>query len=197
MFFIDELMAKKLIKLSAYDALMKFNVCALPVDPIELLNSRDDIVLYAFSFFQNLLDYSIEDFMSAFGPYGAATFDRRLGKYFLYYNNTNSDVLVRWTLVCLLASIELGSVDSISLYMISCKDGDDCDTFAYYFAAPDVILKAANICSPESIMKSCQIPFNKAHKKSRNLKKSWIDKKTYLDKILKSNFYDFIHLHKE
>ena len=64
MFFIDELMAKKLIKLSAYDTLMKFNVCSLPVNPIELLNTRDDIVLYTFSFFHKSLDYSIEDIWS-------------------------------------------------------------------------------------------------------------------------------------
>lgn len=192
MFFIDELVTRRLIKLSAYDALMKFNVRTLPVDPINLLNSRDDISLYSYSFFQSAVGATLKDITTSFGPYGAAIYVREYKKYFLYYNDMSSIAFVRWTLIRLLGAIELGSVDSISFFIIGYRDDGDCDTFAYYFAAPDVILKAVGISSPEEIMQNCQIPFDKAYRKSKNLKFSLIERKTYYDKILRFNFDDYI-----
>lgn len=192
MFFIDELATRRLIKLSAYDALMKFNVRSLPIDPLNLLYSRNDIVLYSYSFFQSLAGVTLEDVTISFGSYGAAIYKREYNKYFLYYNDTLSISFVRWTLARLLGAIELGSVDSISFFVMGGKDGGDCDTFAYYFTAPDVILKSAGISTPESIMQNCQIPFDKAYRKSKNLKFSIIERKTYIDKILRFNFDDYI-----
>ena len=70
------------------------------------------------------------------------------------------------------------------------------DTFAYYFTAPDPVLRELGTRSAEEIMQKCKIPFNKAHKKSNYLKRPWADRPITLDKVLKFHFYDFIQLHK-
>ena len=69
--------------------------------------------------------------------------------------------------------------------------------FAYYFTAPDIVLHSTGLISPEDIMYNCRIPFDKAHRKSKLLKYSLTERKTVLEKILKSNFDEYIEYHKE
>ena len=189
--------SKQLIKLSAYDALLNSKVSVLPVDIFQIFKTREDVLLYDSKLFQTYDNWDKQTYTWVFGQYGTLIYDKEINKYYAFYNDFNSEPVIRWELTCLLALLELNLASVDYAIQIYCNDGDYTETFSYYFTAPDAILNEIGINSAEEIMESCNIPFDKARKKSRYLKKSWIDKKTYLEKILKSNFYDFIHLHKE
>lgn len=189
--------SRRLIKLTAYEALLDSNISDLPVDIIRIFKSRNDVLLYNSTLFCEVDGWSRDTYTRIFGEYGTLIYDDEFSKYFAFYNDFNSDSVIRWELISLLALLELDLASTESAIQITCKDGDYTEIFAYYFAAPDAILNEIGVNSAEEIIKSCQIPFNKAHKKSKFLKLSWIDKKTYLDKVLKFNFYDYIQLHKK
>lgn len=195
MFFVDEVINKRNIKLTAYNTLLDCGVKTLPVDPLKILKSRCDINLNSFTFFEKF-GWSMDDFKQAYGTYGGVNFNIKLKKYFISYNDNNPDILVNWTLACLLACIELGNVDSVSFLIITCHEGDDSDIFADYFLSPDVILKAAGITSAEDIISECHIPFNKAYKKSKKIQFSFGGFRNSIDKVLKFSFDEYIESYK-
>lgn len=188
---------KKLIKLSAYEALLDFQINTLPVDMIKTFNYREDVALYNSSLFRQVEKWDTNTYIRVFGEYGSLIFSDDFNKYFAFYNDCNPEPIIRWELASLLALLELGIASKDKPIQISCKDGDYTDTFAYYFTAPDPILIELGVRSSEEIMWKCKIPFNKAYRKSNLLNRPWADRPTTLDKILKFSFYDFIQLHRK
>lgn len=189
--------SKRLVKLSAYEALLECNVSKLPVDLIKIFNTRKDVSLYNSTLFFESAGWCEDEYIQAFGTYGTLIYSEDFEKYFAYYNDFNPEPVIRWELSSLLALLELDLVSPKNPIRLECNKGDYTETFSYYFTAPDIILSEIGIKSAEEVMKSCKIPFDKAHAKGKKLKLPWVEKKTYLDKLLKSNFDNFIELHKK
>lgn len=196
MLSLNETISKKHIKISAYNSLIESKINSLPVDPVVAIKSRGDARLFGLTFYRHY-GWDEKDFQKAFGAYGAAIYSESTKKYFITYNDEIPKPYVRWTLSSLLAAIELDLVDNTKYFSVTYRDSDDPDLFAQYFTAPDVILHSINTTHPEEIMEYCNIPFDKAYRKSQSLKFSWANKKPMIDKILRFVFDDYIESHKK
>lgn len=179
-----------LIRLSAYDVLVRLDVHSLPVDPLPLFDIEPSI---HYNSVQNLSIYNHISVDEIIPPGSAGILYRaRHGKDYIYINEDYQCPQKLWNIALAIGALELDAVPYQSYIEIP-QDNASVTAFAYYFLAPDVVLDACHLHSQSKIFEYCCIPFAESLRKSKKMRFRFIRKKsTGVEKIILKNFKEYI-----
>ena len=182
-----------IIRSCAYSAIDKYNISSLPVT-IDTICKNNLFNLTSIHHLSFMTDTPVDEYLSTCDGYGYLYYSSDRDRYFIFYNDDLGPKLSVWTIIFLVAEIELNYVypDRITYLDL---DNLYLQTFASYFAAPDPILCECDITSPYNIVNACNLPVKNAVRKSRMLKKRFPS--TALDEHLKFKFSKYIDSHKK
>lgn len=179
-----------MVKLLAYDSLIRHGFTSLPID---FQSITDNVYFISLQFLAEIHGDSLRSYTRAFSKYGFIVYSPQFDIYGLFYNADLSDDMIRWVKCCGLAYIDMGLVKK-------CKTIDlrdySANTFAFYFSCPDAVLIECEICTAEDIIKYCSVPFQKARKKSEYISDQYYSTRTTLDGVLLEKFNSFINFFK-
>lgn len=187
-----------LVKAGAYKALLRANIRSLPIKYSDVFNALKYSITQIYTFSYQNLNKSVhnpENFTDECGEYGAIYCKEPL-LYKIIYNDIWPDDVKNLMFISLYACTELNLVPIEGLVPYTDDMDETVKEFAYYFLAPDPVLKECGIYSPSEISEACCIPMKNALVKSRELKVSRFKKPTLLDVCLTYNFNDFIKSYK-
>ncbi len=156
---------RKSSKISAYEALIKYDISSLPI-PVSY--NPKEIKIFTLQF---LADYHQEDihlYYERWGYRGFITYEPVYHRYIIFVNAEDSEPLRRWCISLAIGYIENHKIKANCGIPITSADKFIND-FAYVYTCPDCILKRDGILSSEKIIEVCKIPFQKAHEKSKRL----------------------------
>ncbi len=156
---------RKSSKISAYEALIKYEVSSLPV-PISY--HPDKIKIFTLQFLADYHNEDIHSYYEKWGYRGFLTYEAVYRRYIIFVNAEDSEPLRRWCISLAIGYIENHKIKAGCGVPITSADPFIND-FAYVYTCPDCILKRGGILSSEKIMETCRIPFQKAYEKSRRL----------------------------
>ena len=181
----------KSAKLSAYEALIKYNISALPV-PINY--DPKEIKIFTIQFLARYHNESCREYFKLFGHRGFVIYESVYDRYIIFINETDPEALQRWSI-----SIAIGYIESHRIshkYGNSINESDKYITdFTYTYTCPDCVLKRDKILSSEEIAEVCAIPLHKAKEKSKRLKifSDLNDSKIlHIEKILCNIFREYV-----
>lgn len=179
-----------LIRLSAYDMLVRLDIHSLPVDPLPLFDIEPSI---HYNSVQNLSIYNHISVDEMITPGSAGILYRnRHGKDYIYINEDYQCPQKLWNIALAIGALELDAVP-YQTYVDIPQDNSSVTAFAYYFLAPDVILDACHMHSQSKIFEYCRIPFVESHRKARKMRFRLIHKKSIgAEKTILENFHDYI-----
>lgn len=185
---------EKYIKFTAYDALIEFDANQLPVFPefIQIIDST--IFIFPMQYVARKEGHH-EGYFSTGGK-GIVIYVRNTGHYIMLYDEQLTPEEIRWTISKLLYLIKSGDLENRPNVFHYADKGEriaHCNSFAYQFTCPDVVLKACGIQEADEIIQHCKIPFTYANIKSRLLKMATNSKSLqFAEKILKKSFSAYI-----
>lgn len=182
-----------IIKSSAYSAIDKYNISSLPVT-LDTICKNNLFNLTSIQRLSFMTGTPVDEYLSTCGGYGYLYYSSDRDRYFIFYNEDLGPKLSMWTIIFLIAEIELNYVYPDRITYLSLDDLY-LQTFASYFAAPDPILCECDITSPYNIVNTCNLPVKNAVCKSRILKKHFPS--TALDEHLKFKFSKYIDSYKK
>lgn len=184
------------VMFAAYDALITYESNYLPIDPLSILQKKENVSIYNYDEFPRLIDISSESLRSEFGD-GILIYSKEEEKYCILYDPSLSGNDFRWFLSYCIAAARL----QMDEYMVEAGSGysnfeesNSINDFAYFFTSPDPVLRECNIFKTEEILKYCQIPFKFAHQKHKRLRQTRKHNIKYaIEDLLVKNFDKFIH----
>lgn len=187
---LEHELSDDLIRLSAYDLLVRMDVHSLPINPIRLFEIEPSIY---YNSVQNLAIHTGIPLEKIISPDSAGLIYRiNDGKDYIYINTDFSLPQILWNIVLAIAALELDAVPYRTYFDIP-QNRYSVTEFAYYFLAPDVILEACNFVTQEKIFQYCLLPFRESVKKARKMKFRFKRRKSSgVEKILALNFRSYI-----
>lgn len=186
---------EKYIKFAAYDTLIEFDISRLPV--FKEFYQIIDSTIFIFSMqFVALQEGHPEDYF-IHGGSGIVMYVQESGHYVALYDEQMTPEQIRWTISKLIYLVKSGKLENrpnIFHYADKGEALEHCNSFAYQFTCPDIILKECGIDDADKIIKYCKIPFPYANVKSSLLKMVTSAKSLqFVEKILKTNFSAYIN----
>lgn len=159
------MLIKKPPKISAYEALIKYNITSLPV-PISYTNG---IKIFSMQFLAEYHKQNVSEYFKTFGYRGFVCYEPHYENYVIFINENDPESVQRWSISIAIGYIEnykfknkyAFSISEASLYL---------DSFCFTYTCPDCILQRDNLLSADQIIETCKIPFYKAREKSKRLK---------------------------
>ena len=144
---------EKYIKFTAYDALIEFDANQLPVFPefIQIINST--IFIFPMQYVARKEGHH-EGYFSTGGK-GIVIYVRNTGHYIMLYDEQLTPEEIRWTISKLLYLIKSGDLENRPNVFHYADKGEriaHCNSFAYQFTCPDVVLKACGIQEADEII---------------------------------------------
>lgn len=155
----------------AYEALQKYSITSLPAVTLEFalgLNKWKNFKIVSLQEFCESQNYDFDEWLDDCDGYGIIYYFLELNCYAIFYNSELPQDLLNWTLATAIGYIEFGLIEVGKMQNIS--EQDILENFCYYFTAPDPVLLECDIRTASRIIKFCQIPFQKAFRKSKALK---------------------------
>ena len=179
-----------LIRLSAYDLLVRLDIHSLPVDLLRLFDTEPSI---HYNSVQNLALYNHIPLDNLVTPGSAGILYRiRNGDDYIYINEDYQFPQKLWNIALAIGALELDVVPYHS-YVDIPQDHPSVTTFAYYFLAPDVVLDACHLHSQRKIFEYCRLPYAESHRKARKIRFCLLRKKSIgAEKTILSNFKEYI-----
>lgn len=179
-----------LIRLSAYDLLVRLDVHSFPVDPLPLFDIEPSI---HYNSAQNLAIYNSIPVDDMLDPDSAGILYRvRNGDDYIYINDDYDCPQKLWNIALAIGALELDAIPYQS-YVDIPLDNSSVTSFAYYLLAPDVVLDACNLHSQHKILQYCRLPFAESVRKARKIKFRLRRKKSIgAEKTILTNFEDYI-----
>lgn len=179
-----------LIRLSAYDLLVRLDIHSFPVDPLLLFDIETSI---HYNSVQNLATYNSIPTADILEPRSAGILYRvRNGDDYIYINEDYQCPQKLWNVALAIGALELDAVPYYTYADIP-QDNPAVTAFAYYFLAPDVILDACHLHSQSKIFEYCRLPFAESHRKARKIRLRLIRKKSIgAEKTILANFEEYI-----
>ncbi len=186
---------EKFIKFTAYDTLIEFDVTQLPVLP-EFCQVIDSTILIFPMQFVAIQEGHPEDYF-IHGGSGIVMYVQESGHYIALYDEQMSPEQIRWTISKMIYLIKSGNLEKRPNVFHYADKGDSleyCNSFAYQFTCPDIILNECRFDDANKIIKYCKIPFSCANTKIRLLKMVKSAKSMqFIENILKANFSSYIN----
>lgn len=180
---------ERLIATIAYEALQKYSITSLPAVTLEFalsLNKWKNFKIVSLQEFCKVRNLNLDEWLYDCDGYGLIYYFLEYNCYSIFYNSELPHDLLNWVLATALGYIEFGLVEVGKMQNIS--EQDILENFCYYFTAPDPVLLECNIRSSKQIIDICQIPFQKAFRKSKALKSNGMA----MEEIIKRMFSRFI-----
>lgn len=188
------------VRYLAYDALLLYEMESLPVNPVDALMPLDQVQLRPLEYCLNLIDF-VPGYLTQELEKGFVFYSKEDGKYYIIYNSNSPKDEIRWFITTAIAAIR---IDHVRYYMgeDAYIDGllkdSEAQEFAFHFLAPDPVLNACSFTTAASIIKYCKIPFEKAFRKEKYLKRA--EKRKYVIKyavedLIIQRFKKYIDLH--
>lgn len=180
-----------LIRLSAYDLLVRLDIHSFPVDPLPLFDMEPSI---HYNSVQNLATYNNIPIADILEPRSAGILYRiRNGDDYIYINEDYQSPQKLWNIALAIGALELDAVP-YHAYVDIPQDNSSVTAFAYYFLAPDVVLDACHLHNQSTIFEYCRLPFAESHRKARKIRFRLIRKKsTGAEKTILANFEEYIN----
>lgn len=163
--------SERMIAAVAYEALQKYCITALPSMTLEYaleLNKWKNFKVVSIQEFCVQMCFNLDEWLNDCDGYGFIYYCLEWDCYAIFYNAELPTDLLNWVLATALGYIEFGLVEVGQSQNIS--EQDVIENFCFYFTAPDPILIECNIRTSKQIIDVCQIPFQKAFRKSKVLK---------------------------
>lgn len=186
---------EKFIKFTAYDALIEFDVTQLPVFP-EFCQVIDSTILIFPMQFVAVQEGHPEDYF-IHGGSGIVMYVQETRHYIALYDEQMSPEQIRWTISKMIYLIKSGNLEkrpNVFHYADKGEALEFCNSFAYQFTCPDIILNECRFDDANKIIKYCKIPFSYANTKIRLLKMVNTAKSMqFIENILKANFSIYIN----
>lgn len=186
---------EKFIKFTAYDTLIELDVNQLPVLP-EFCQVIDSTILIFPMQFVAIQEGHAEDYF-IHGGSGIVMYVQETGHYIALYDEQMSPEQIRWTISKMIYLIKSGNLEKRPNVFHYADKGDAlecCNSFAYQFTCPDIILNECRFDDANKIIKYCKIPFSYANTKIRLLKMVKTAKSMqFIESILKTNFSNYIN----
>lgn len=161
----------KPIAIAAYKALKKYDIISLPSITLEYaleLNKWQNVKIVSLQEFSNSTGVDLEEWLDECNGFGKIMYYLEFDCYAILYNADLPTDLLNWTLATAIGYIELGLVEVD--HSLNIEEQDITENFCYYFTAPDPVLLECDIRTSSKIIDICQIPFQKAFRKSKHLK---------------------------
>ena len=157
---------KKSAKISAYEALIKYDIASLPV-PVSY--NPKEIKIFTLQFLAGYHGQDVREYYKIWGHRGFITYEPVYNRYIIFINGEDSEPLRRWCISLAIGYIENHKVHK--KYGIPISNSNKYITdFTYVYTCPDCILERDGIISTEKIASVCKIPFREAREKSKRLK---------------------------
>lgn len=183
-----------LIKAGAYKALLRTGISSLPINYKDVINSLQysitQIWTYSYQSLTGEVHDSIDDFIRNCGEYGAI-FCYKPNTYVVYYNDIWPEDVKNWVFLSLYAYAELNLIPTKGIVKYTDNLNEMAEDFAYYFVAPDVLLKKFRFLDAKTISESCGIPLKNALEKKHRLKHGRKRESTLMDNFITYRFNDF------
>ena len=186
---------EKYIKFTAYDTLIEFDTTQLPVLPQFCQVIDSTILIFSMQYVARQEGHPKDYFI--LGGSGIVMYVQETGHYIALYDEDMPPEQIRWTISKLIYLIKSGYLEKRPNIFHYADKGDAleyCNSFAYQFTCPDIILNECGIDDTDKIIKHCKIPFPYANVKSSLLKMVTSAKSLqFVEKTLKTNFSAYIN----
>lgn len=195
---MNEIIDVNHIRNMAYRFLLEENISRLPISSTQILINRRYYLRYYADIKGIDSGKLIDVYGNSYVKHMAPPYD-----YIIVVNRACNARKRNWSIMHKLACIELGLVDSSSIGIgdigwdpVTKVATQEAELFTLFATCPDIVLKTLGISTPDDIITSCSIPYQKAIVKSKYFSgfdfSSFAPLKTPTEQKLLHNFDKYI-----
>lgn len=159
------------LRKSAWKFLIRYAVCALPVDVFRLCGDMA-VILRTYADLSALISQPESYIHLHYDPDGFAVWSRRDQAFLIYYNQAVHETVKRWTLMHELAHIHLGHIRQDAFYTRTKRQSrqwleEEADGFTRRVLCPSIVLHEIQALTPQAIARCCGISMQAASYRAR------------------------------